>query len=153
MAKKKKNKPAKPAKYDSEFEAHRKMVGKALYSKGKSAIIKSKYIVQKDVRAIINEAREAKDAVKRTSRTVAKNGIKDLKIDGTRLMNFLKDIKFKETPSQSSNAQLSSTTVRQESIPGHSSAIQRKERITSPSYYDIWYNLIYTELRMKNLKE
>ena len=113
MAKKKKNKPAKPAKYDSEFEAHRKMVGKALYSKGKSAIIKSKYIVQKDVRAIINEAREAKDAVKRTSRNVAKNGIKDLKIDGTRLMNFLKDIKFKETPSVKNRLKLNSEVFSQ----------------------------------------
>ncbi len=153
MAKNKKNKPTKPIKFDREFEAHRKMVGKVLYSKGKSAVMKSKHIVQKDVRTIINEAREAKDAIKRTSRNVAKNGIKDLKIDGARLMNFLKDIKFKETPSQSSSAQHSSTSVRQELIPTHSSSNPMTERITSPSYYDIWYDLIYTELRIANLKE
>ena len=157
MAKKKKIKPVTNANLGSDFEAHRKMVGQTLYAKGKSVIKKSKYVVQKDVRTIINEAREAKDALKRTRKNVAKNGIKDLKIDGARLMDMLKGIKVKESPSQSSTTQQLQTIVQtpvvQEPVPVTSSQNKRTERKGTPSYYDKWYDLIYSELRISNLKK
>ena len=74
----------------------------------------------------------------------ALNGIKDLKIDGNRLMDFLKDIKFKESPSQPKESQQLETVrpepVRVESKP----KVDRKDVI---SYYETWYNLIYSELK------
>ena len=141
MAKKKKVKPlskAELSRIGSDFEEHRKKVGQILYAKGKSVIKKSKEVIQTDARTIIHEAMRKKKPL------AALNGIKDLKIDGSRLMDFLKDIKFKESPSQSKESQQFETVkpepVRVESKP----KVKRQE---ATSYYETWYNLIYSELK------
>ena len=83
-------------------------------------------------------------ALRKKKPLAALNGIKDLKIDGSRLMDFLKDIKFKESPSQSKESQQFETVkpepVRVESKP----KVKRQE---ATSYYETWYNLIYSELK------
>jgi succinate dehydrogenase/fumarate reductase-like Fe-S protein len=119
-------------------------VGQILYAKGKSVIKKSKEVIQTDARTIIHEARQKKEALRKKKPLAALNGIKDLKIDGSRLMDFLKDIKFKESPSQSKESQQFETVkpepVRVESKP----KVKRQE---ATSYYETWYNLIYSELK------
>lgn len=141
--KKKKNISGVYSSIGSEYASYRHKSSK----KGHRPMTAAREAVRKEIREIISDAKEAERSIRRKASTVARNGIKDLKIDGARLMNFLKDIKFKETPSKSSNTQHSSSTKRQENIPTHSSPKPVIERMTSPSYYDIWYDLIYTELR------
>ena len=112
--------------------------------------------VRREIREII-DAKEAKKAITRKVSTVAKNGISDLKIDGAHLMNMMKGLKMKESPSQSSSLQQPQATVvapvAQQPVPNPSSTSQSNGRKAEPSYYDKWYDLIYTELRMSLLKE
>ena len=145
--KKKKVKPlskAELSKIDSDFEEHRKKVGQILYARGKSAIKKTKEVIHTDARTIIHEARQKKEALRKKKPLAALNGIKDLKIDGNRLMDFLKDIKFKESPSQSKEFQQFETVSSEPIRVEPKSKVESKEVI---SYYETWYNLIYSELK------
>lgn len=143
MAKNKIIKPVTNAKLGSDFELHRKKVGQALYAKGKTIIKKSKEVIKTDARTIIREARQAKESLKKRTPRAALNGIKDLKIDGARLMNFLKDIKVKESPSES---KVANQTIIEKPEVVRTEAKQKIVFNDSVSYYDKWYDLINSEL-------
>lgn len=143
-----KNKKKKGPNLGSDFEEHRKKVGKALYSKGKNVISYSREAVRKEIRDIVGEAKQKKDEMKKKVSHAAKNGIKDLKIDGNRLLDFLKDIKFKESPSKS-DSNPETHVVQDKLTSANVSPVEkiRIERKDKQSYYDIWYHLIESEIR------
>lgn len=114
--------------------------------------------VRQEIREIIINAKESKKANRREVSSVASNGIKDLKIDGARLMDMMKDLKMKESSSQPTCTQqvrsVDAISEREGAIPPvQSSARQEIKHRADSSYYDIWYDLIYSELRIAKLKE
>lgn len=149
-----KNKKMKGPNLGSDFEEHRKKVGKALYSKGKDAISYSREAVRREIREIVGEAKQKKDEIKRKVSHAAKNGIKDLKIDGNKLMDILKGIKFKESPSQS-NPNPEQHIVQDKPVSASVNPVKRTNlgRKEKRSYYDVWYHLIESELNEKLSEE
>lgn len=144
--KKKKNITGVTSSIGGDYDAYRQKSGK----KRPRPMTAAREAVRREIREIISDAKDAKKVISRKVSHVAKNGIKDLKIDGARLMDMMKGLKMKESPSQSSTTQLSqetAVTVRQESIPVPSSPRQVTERKVAPTYYDKWYDLIYSELK------
>ena len=111
--------------------------------KGLGAMTPAREAVRKEIREIINQAKEEKDAIKRKVSHAAKSGIKSLKIDGAHLMNMLKGIKFKDetspAPKSHQTSSESSEMIRQ---------VQKPKVISSneASYYDTWYYIIESEL-------
>lgn len=116
--------------------------------KGLGAMTPAREAVRREIRDIINQAREEKDALKRKVSHAAKSGIKGLKIDGAHLVNILKGIKFKDEPSSVPESQQPSA-IRQEPIKRVQ--VPKEVSTNEASYYDTWYYIIESEL--KNLKE
>ena len=144
-----KNKKKKGPDLGSDFEEHRKKVGKALYSKGKNAISHSREAVRREIREIVVEARQKKDEIKKKVSNAAKNGIKDLKIDGNKLVDVLKGIKFKESPSQSKTNPEPHIVQDKPVSASVNPAKKRIDQKDKHSYYDIWYHLIESEIKEK----
>lgn len=142
-----KNKKKKGPNMGIDFEEHRRMVGRELYSKGKKAISYSREVVRKEIHEIVSEAKQKKDELKKKVSHVAKNGIKDLKIDGNKLMDILKGVKFKESPSKSI-ANPEPNVVQDIPTSSYVSHVEKTivERKDIQSYYDVWYNLIESEI-------
>lgn len=142
-----KNKKKKGLNTGSDFEEHRKKVGRELYSKGKKAISTSREAVRKEIREIVSEAKQKKDELKRKVSHAAKNGIKDLKIDGNKLMDILKGVKFKESPSKA-NTNPEPNVVRNIPTSSYVTPVEkaRVERKDKHSYYDVWFKLIESEI-------
>lgn len=111
--------------------------------KGLGVMTPAREAVRKEIREIINQAREEKDALKRKVSHAAKNGIKSLKIDGAHLVDMLKGLKFKDdsspVPKSNQKSVVSSETIRQ---------VQKPKVVSSneASYYDTWYYVIESEL-------
>ena len=139
MVKKKKNITGITSSVGGDFDSQRNKSGK----KRPRPMTAAREVVRREIREIISDAKDAKNAIKRKVSQVAKNGIKDLKIDGSRLMEMMKGLKMKEAQSESIVFQQSATEkseiVRAEPSP----KIDFKE---NDSYYDRWYNLISLEL-------
>lgn len=145
--KKKKNNSGVISSIGGDYDAYRHKSGK----KSPRPMTAAREAVRREIREIISDAKEAKKVITRKVPNAAKNGIKDLKIDGARLMDMMKGLKMKESPSQSSIAQHSQATVvapAKDTIPVASSPRQVSGHKAAPSYYEIWYDLIYSELRM-----
>ena len=146
--KKKKNNTGVISSIGGDYDAYRHKSGK----KRPRPMTAAREAVRREIREIISDAKEAKKIITRKVPNAAKNGIKDLKIDGARLMDMMKGLKMKESPSQFSIAQHSqatvAATVKQDTIPVATSSRQVSGHKAAHSYYDIWYDLIYSELRM-----
>lgn len=116
--------------------------------KGLGPMTPAREAVRNEIREIVNQAREEKEALKRKVSNAAKSGIKGLKVDGARLLNMLKDLKFKDESSPS-------TKATQSTAEKHESAKQVQKPIVistnEASYYDTWYYIIESEL--KNVKK
>jgi hypothetical protein len=138
------NKKKKGPNMGCGFEEHRKKVGKALYSRGRGAITYSREVVRKEIREIIGETKQKSEEMNKKVSLAAKNGIKDLKIDGSRLLNFLKDIKMKESPSQYGKYH-QPDDIQSEPLALHAKSGDQSKK--SLSYYDIWYDLIHSEVK------
>ena len=116
--------------------------------KGLGMMTPAREAVRKEIREIINQAKEEKETLKRKVSHAAKSGIKSLKIDGAHLMDILKGIKFKDdsspAPKSNQTSVVSSENIRQ---------VQKPKVVSSneASYYDTWYYIIETEL--KNVKK
>lgn len=112
--------------------------------KGPGPMTPAREAVRREIRGIVEQAKVEKEALKKKVSHAAKAGIKGLKIDGNRLMNFLKDIKFKDESSPSADAQKSSV-VRQDPV----NQVQKPIVISNneTSYYDTWYYIIESELK------
>lgn len=145
MAKKKNNKKTSAGVVSSiggVFDSY-KMAGKRNRS-----MTPAREAVRREIRDIVSQARQEKDAIKRKVSNAAKSGIKGLKIDGARLMNMLKDIKFKESSTQASVNHYASDDKTDSVKHVH---MPKQKDIKIDSYYDIWYYTIETEL--KNIKK
>lgn len=103
--------------------------------------------VRREIREIISDAKDAKNAIKRKVSQVAKNGIKDLKIDGAKLIDMMKGLKMKESPSEAKEIKHPVTEKPEITRTEPRQKIVFKE---SDSYYDRWYNLINSELNRTN---
>ena len=97
--------------------------------KGLGAMTPAREAVRKEIREIINHAKEEKDAIKRKVSHAAKSGIKGLK--------FKDD--SSSTPKSNQASVVSSDTIRQ---------VQKPKVVSSneASYYDTWFYIIETEL-------
>jgi hypothetical protein len=137
--KKKKNITGITSSIGGDFDSHSSKSGK----KRPRPMTAAREAVRREIREIISDAKEAKNVIKRKVSHVAKNGIKDLKIDGSRLMEMMKGLKMKESPTESKLSQQSAAEkpelVRAEPRP----KINFKE---NDSYYDKWFKLINSEL-------
>lgn len=112
--------------------------------KGLGPMTPAREAVRKEIRDIVNHAREEKDALKRKVTNVSKNGIKGLKVDGARLLNMLKDLKFKEESSLSAEAHQPSSVSNKSIKQAQPSIVIRSKEA---SYYDTWFYIIETELK------
>ncbi len=144
--KKKKNITGVTSSIGGDYDAYRQNSSK----KKPRPMTAAREAVRREIHEIISDAREAKKVITKKVSHVAKNGIKDLKIDGARLMDMMKGLKMKESPSQSSSTQLSqgnaTVMVRKESVSMPSLPNQVAKHKAAPTYYDTWYDLIYSEL-------
>ena len=144
--KKKKNISGITSSVGGDFDSQRNKSGK----KRPRPMTAAREAVRREIREIISDAKEAKNAIKRKVSHVAKNGIKDLKIDGSRLMEMMKGLKMKESPTESK--------VYQQLAAKKSEVVKSEPRPKSvfkesDSYYDRWYNLIHSELNRTNETE
>ena len=115
--------------------------------KGLGEMTPAREALRKEIRTIVYRAREEKEALKKKFSHAAKEGIKGLKVDEVRLMNILKDIKFKDEPSPDVKSHQASSIKSEPLRPAKTPQIVLNNDV---SYYDTWYNIIESEL--KNIK-
>lgn len=141
--KKKKKNTGVTSSIGGKFEVYRHKSEK----KAPRPMTASRETVRKEIRTIVYRAREEKDALKKRISHAAKEGIKGLKIDEARLMDFLKDIKFKDEPSPDAKSYQAPSIKSEHFRPVKTPKMDLNNDV---SYYDTWYSIIESEL--KNIK-
>ena len=119
--------------------------------KGLGPLTPAREAVRKEIREIVHQAKEEKEALKRKVSTAAKSGIKGLKVDSARLLNMLKDLKFKDDSSSAKESQKNYEKIHEPIKQIHTPIFINGKEV---SYYDTWYYIIESELKSvkKNLK-